>query len=141
MVSVCLGYSGKQMHLHTLLCNDEIGGCAGYTEIILLAKDNALECITSTKSMALTGMCMTVAASVAAKLYCSTQSREAYKARRAKGSQRRGLLPFMLAAVMSPTSQHTQTVPANMCASYIFSFDSMCSRMSMYKVARRMHSH
>ena len=57
------------------------------------------------KSVALEGMWRTVDASVVANVYCSMQSRDAYMARRAKGSQRRGLLPFMLAAVMSPATQ------------------------------------
>lgn len=52
-------------------------------------------------------MCSSDAASVAAKAYCSTQSRAAYSASRARGSQRRGLLPFRLLAVMLPALHHT----------------------------------
>ena len=48
------------------------------------------------------GMCSSAVASVAARVYCSRQSKAAYMARRARGSQRRGLLPFMLPAVTSP---------------------------------------
>ena len=48
------------------------------------------------------GMCSSEAASVAASAYCSTQSRAAYRASRARGSQRTGLLPFSLPAVVLP---------------------------------------
>ena len=67
------------------------------------------------KSTALEGIWRAVATSVAASVYCSMQSREAYVARRAKGSQRRGLLPFMLAAVISPATQRSRIL-WHMCA-------------------------
>ena len=50
------------------------------------------------------GMCRSDVASVAARVYCSRKSRAPYMARRAGGSQRRGLLPFMLPVVTSPAS-------------------------------------
>ena len=48
------------------------------------------------------GMCSRDAASVAANAYCTTQSSAAYRASRARGSQRTGLLPFRLPAVVLP---------------------------------------
>ena len=53
------------------------------------------------------GMCSSDAASVAASPYCSTQSSAAYSASRARGSQRRGLLPFRLGAAVLPVSTIT----------------------------------